>query len=449
MPQDSLPLAALDDKYDPRDPGSIERYAKRLIGRTLREALKKDKGLQPHPGKGSFGRDLETLYFGLPASSESAPDFALAGLELKSSPLKRIGKGKQLVPKERISLSMIDYARIQTEDWETSAFLKKNHHILFVFYEHDNDAVSPLDCVVKCAGRWTIPDECMPVLEEDWRLIKRILTSYGGDALHGGQTRYLEAAKKGAKGATAKRAFAFKPPFVKQYILPRISWTQPILPAHYDDADLATLAGRVTALFQPYFGLTADEIAARLGLETTGKSKAHHADATKAILGVDLSNSIEDVNVRTIRLDYGKSVPRESISFRAFDYLDLAQQEWETSDLRSILVKPFLFVIYQEDQKKGRRVLVDARLWRMPTEHLEGEVRRVWTDTVQRISDGRADDLPRESQSPICHVRPHGRDSRDTLPTPKNGALVRKSFWLNRRYIAAAIWPHCGNTTET
>ena len=75
---------------------------------------------------------------------------------------------------------MIDYARIQTEDWETSAFLKKNRHILFVFYEHDNDAVSPLDCVVKCVGRWTIPDECMPVLEADWRLIKRLLTSYGG-----------------------------------------------------------------------------------------------------------------------------------------------------------------------------------------------------------------------------------------------------------------------------
>ena len=271
MPQDRLSLAALADKYDPHDPESIERYAKRLIGRTLREALQQDKGLQPSPGKGSFGRDLETLYFGLPASSESAPDFALAALELKSSPLKRIGKGKQLVPKERISLSMIDYARMPGEEWETSAFLKKNRHILFVFYEHDSEAVSPLDCVVKCVGRWSIPDECMPVLEEDWRLIQRILTSYGDQALHGGQTRYLEAAKKGAKGATARRAFAFKPPFVKKYILPRISWSQPILPAHYDDADLTSLAGRVTALFQPYFGLTADEISTRLGLQTSGR----------------------------------------------------------------------------------------------------------------------------------------------------------------------------------
>ena len=439
MPQDRLPLAALADKYDPRDPESIERYAKRLIGRTLSEALQEDKGRQPSPGKGSFGRDLETLYFGLPASSESAPDFALAALELKSSPLRRIGNGKQLVPKERISLSMIDYTRMPGEEWQASAFLKKNRHILFVFYEHDSEATSPLDCVVKCVGRWSIPDECMPVLEEDWRLIQRILTSYGDQALHGGQTRFLEAAKKGAKGATARRAFAFKPPFVKQYILPRISWSQPILPAHYDDADLTSLAGRITALFHPYFGLTADEISARLDLQTSGTSKAHHADATKAILGVDRDSHIEDVNVRTIRLDYGKDIPRESISFPAFRYLDLVEQEWETSDLRSILTKPFLFVVYREEHTKGRRVLVDVRLWRMPECELEGEVQRVWTETVERIADSRADNLPRESQSPICHVRPHGRDSRDTLPTPKNGELVRKSFWLNRRYIGAAL----------
>lgn len=439
MPQDRLPLAALADHYDPRDPESIERYAKRLIGRTLREAIMEDKGLQPSPGKGSFGRDLETLYFGLSACSESRPDFALADLELKSSPLKRIDKGRRLVPKERISLSMIDYAGIQTETWQTSAFLKKNEHILFVFYEHDSEAVSPLDCVVRCVGRWTIPDECMPCLGEEWRLIQRLLTSYGEGALHGGLTNNLEAAKKGAKGATAHRAFAFKPRFVKKHILPRISWTQPILPAQYNDTDLSVLASRITELFQPYFGLTADEIAARLGLETSGLSKGHHADVTKAILGVDLSNSVEDVNVRTIRLDFGKEAPRESLSFPAFRYLDLVQQRWQDSDLRSTLTKPFLFVVFREETLRGRHILIGVNLWRMPEEDLEGEVRLVWERTARRINQGHADALPKLSDSPICHVRPHGRNSRDTLPTPRNGNLVKKCFWLNNSYVAGRI----------
>jgi DNA mismatch repair protein MutH len=430
------------DTYDPCDPESIERYAKRLIGRTLREALREDKGLQPSPGKGSFGTDLEKLYFGLTVNSESRPDFELAGLELKSSSLRRIDKGRRLVPKERVSLSMIDYAGIEHETWETSAFLRKNRHILFVFYEHDNDADSPLDCVIKCVGRWTIADECMPLLEADWVHIRRLLVGYGDGALHGGLTNNLEAAKKGAKGATARRAFAFKPPFVKKYVLPRISWTQPILPPTYDDSTLDALSGQISGRFEPFLGRTAEEIATELDVPVGGRGKSMHADITKRILGVDPDNAIEDVNVRTVRLDFGKTKPRESISFPAFKYLDLVEQTWETSDLHAILLKPFLFVVFEELEPGGRRGLEFVKLWRMPQADLEGPVRHVWEETVRRILGGRADHLPRMSENPVCHVRPHGRDSRDTLPTPKNGELVKRCFWLGNAYVGAALDAH-------
>ena len=439
MLQASLSAEALPARYDPRDPASIERFAKRLIGRTLREALKEDKGLLPRPGKGSFGRDLETLYFGLAANNESRPDFELAGLELKSSSLTHVGANRRLVPKERVFLSMIDYQGIANEDWEDSAFLKKNRHILFVFYVHDRDADSPLDCVIKCVGRWSIPEECMPELEADWRHIRRLLNAAGDGALHGGLTNSLEAAKKGAKGATARRAFAFKTAFVKKYILPRISWSQPILPERYDDATLDALASRIAAAFAPYIGMTAEEVATRLRLEISGTAKSHHADVTKAILGIDSDNAVEDVNVRTIRLEYGKAKPRESISFPAFRYMDLVEQDWETSDLRAILLKPFLFVVYEEEAPHGRRILRTARLWRMPNGDLEGEVRRIWDMTVTCVRNGHADALPRMSDSAVCHVRPHARDSRDTFPTPRNGPLVKKCFWLGNAYLAEVL----------
>ena len=426
-------------RYDPSDPESIERHAKKLIGRTLREALKDDRGIIASPGKGSFGQDLELLYFGLPRSNESRPDFGQAGVELKSSSLKHVGKGRRLVPKERISLSMIDYDAITHETWETSAFLKKNQHILFVFYLHDRDADSPLDCVIKCVGRWSIPNECMPMLKTDWCHIQRLVRAAGPGALSGMLTANLEAAKKGATGASAKRAFAFKPPFVKKYILPRVSWTQPLLPLHYDDADLDAIAASIHARFEPFFGLTAAEIAERLSAGSSARAKSFHADVTKAILGIDPDNSIEDVTVKTIRLDYGKSKPREHVSFRTFKYMDLVQQAWETSDLRTLLLQPFLFVVYREESPNGRRVLDSVRLWRMPESDREGEVRRVWDETVRQIEIGRADKLPRGSESPICHVRPHGRDGRDTLPTPRNGPIVKKCFWLNSSYVAAQM----------
>jgi len=438
MSRSQLPLQVAPLDYDDSDPESIERFAKRLIGRTLRESLRTDRGLKASLGKGGFGEDLERLYFRLPRSNESRPDFSAADLELKSSPLRRLRSGR-LVPKERVSLSMIDYDRIVEEDWASSAFLKKNRHILFVFYLYEEGVQSHLDYVVKYVGRWTVPEECLLLLEKDWRHIQRLIRSAGPGALSGGLTEYLEAAKKGAKGATAKRAFAFKPSFVSKYILPRVRWSQPVLPLSYDESVVSDVSQKIRAAFEPFFELTAQEIAESICPTANPKAKNFHAHVTKAILGVDQDNAIEDVTVRSIRLDYQKTVPREHVSFPHFRYLDLVEQYWETSDLRKVLCKPFLFVVYREESPGGRRVLSDARLWLMPEQDREGEVRRVWEETARRIREGRADDLPKGSESPICHVRPHGRDSRDRLPTPANGMLVKKSFWLKNAYIAAVM----------
>ena len=430
MPASKLPLQVLPLDYDRTDPASIERYAKRLIGRTLREAVKADLHVEVSRGKGGLGQDLELLYFKLPRNNASRPDFAEAGLELKCSPVKRLKDGR-LVPKERVSLSMIDYAHILEEEWETSAFLKKNRHLLLVFYLFDEHITSPLDYTIKYVGRWSIPDECMPLLRDDWLYIQKMVGLYGPGVLSGRLTQHLEAAKKGALGINANRAFALKPAFVGKYVLPLLR-TQPILPQHLDASSLAVQAAKIREMFAPFAGLTASEIGQRLELKFNPAAKNFHAAATKAILGVDPDNAIEDVTVRSVRLEYGRSVPRESVSFPYFDYFDLLQQRWEVSE-------PFLFVVYRQESPRGPYVLDDVRLWLMPDGDLDGEVRRVWMETVARIRGGSAGDLPRQVDSPIAHVRPHGRDSHDTLPTPKNGQVVKKSFWLNRGYIGGVI----------
>ncbi len=225
MPASQLPLQVLPLDYDKADPTSIERYAKRLIGRTLREAVKADLHVEVSRGKGGLGQDLELLYFKLPRSNASRPDFAEAGLELKCSPVRRLKDGR-LVPKERVSLSMIDYAHILDEEWETSAFLKKNRHLLLVFYLFDEHITSALDYTIKYVGRWSIPDECMPLLRDDWLYIQKMLRIYGPGGLSGRLTNHLEAAKKGALGINANRAFALKPAFVGKYVLPVLR-TQP------------------------------------------------------------------------------------------------------------------------------------------------------------------------------------------------------------------------------
>ncbi len=70
----------------------------------------------------------------------------------------------------------------------------------------------------------------------------------------------------------------------------------------------------------------------------------------------------------------------------------------------------------------------------MPIADIDGEVRKVWTNTVTSIKEDKSV-YPKMSESNICHVRPHARDKDDTIETPSGKMEVKKCFWLNRQYI--------------
>ena len=74
-----------------------------------------------------------------------------------------------------------------------------------------------------------------------------------------------------------------------------------------------------------------------------------------------------------------------------------------------------------------------------PKEDIEKFVRPAWDETRVSITGGALEKLPGQSFNDVCHVRPHARNALDTFPTPLNGEQVKRSFWLDRRYIAAHI----------
>ena len=238
------------------------------------------------------------------------------------------------MPKERISLSMIDYAASRAEDWETSAFLKKNRHILFVFYEHDNDADSPLDCVVKCVGRWTIPDECLPVLEEDWRLIKRLLTSYGGGRAPRRSDEIPGGRQEGRQGRDARTSVRLQAA-VRQAVHPA---------AHQLDAAHPAAALRRRDARTPCRGKsppsssrTSVSPQTRSPRNSTAPIKGHakslHADITKAIIGVDpATHRGRQCPDRQARLRQGQAA-REHL-LPGVQVPRPCGQTWESSDLQ-------------------------------------------------------------------------------------------------------------------
>ena len=119
----------------------------------------------------------------------------------------------------------------------------------------------------------------------------------------------------------------------------------------------------------------------------------------------------------------------------------------EESELYNYLAPTkFLFVIFQE-RGDGAYVFDRVMFWNIPNDDLE-EVHRVWARTVQTIREGVqlihtprgvSNNLPKQAESPVAHVRPHGKDASDKLPLPDGRMVTKQCFWLNNTYIAEQI----------
>ena len=97
------------------------------------------------------------------------PDFEEAGVELKSTPVKRDSKGK-LVPKERLVLGLINYMNIVDETWETSSFLHKNKtSSLCSIGGRADSRIS--DYSIESVRLWSFPEHDLEIIRDDWETI--------------------------------------------------------------------------------------------------------------------------------------------------------------------------------------------------------------------------------------------------------------------------------------
>ena len=121
--------------YDIHSAQSIIEYAKKLKDKTLREIFGTEILNHGYGGKGNFGQLIEKFYFNYQPNSDAEPDFPIAKLELKSSPLKKL-KNSEYRSKERLVLNIINYINVVNQNFENSDFIKKNSSILLIFYLH-------------------------------------------------------------------------------------------------------------------------------------------------------------------------------------------------------------------------------------------------------------------------------------------------------------------------
>ncbi len=488
----------MSDFYDKTNPTSIERYAEKMIGKTFREiweeneisssGLLKEKTaneeyLASHAKKkykGGMGNLVEECYFKYKSNSDSEPDFPEAGVELKVTPYKKIGKKKELRAKERLIITMIDYFNLVKEpSFQQSHVWKKAQLILLVWYLYEQGKAN-LDFHIDFVKLFTPPEEDRKIMEADYNKIVAKVRAGKAHELSEGDTLYLGAATKSSDSSKRRgqpysdieakpRAFSFKNSYMtyilNKYFVPGIATYEPIVHGEVDDFE-AYVVKKIDA----YRGKSVTELCQIFDIDTS-KRKPKNLESMLAfrMLGVKGNHAEEfekaGIAVKTIRIEKTGSI-EQSMSFPIIDYQELADETWDDCTFGNYLRETrFFFVIYKKDAEDVLH-LSGCQFWNIPEEDLEGDVRAVWQETHDIIKDGRLEihvdakgdihnNLPKKKNHPVSHVRPHGRDREDTKPLPEGTHLlmdgktkacwpddtryVKQCFWLNNTYIIRQI----------
>ena len=460
--------------YDKSSKESILEYARRLLGKSLKDLYEHSK--LPQSGKGGLGNAVEKYHFGYEPNSKSEPDFKEAGVELKCTPLKCISDGSML-SKERLVLNVIDYIEEASKTFATSSFWIKNKLLLLMFYLHEEDKI-PFNLIFKIIRLWNFPETDLKIIRDDWTIIHNKIIAGKAHELSEGDTLYLAACTKGSKARAEmrrqpnsntlapQRAYSIKSKYVNTIILDSLAHPEmcsglfvsdakkkKILKAQEDAESVVrsiadynkdeTFEQLIERKFSVYYGKTIAEIETVLGVEF-GQSKSMAYNVCREILGVKAKKIAEfekaEITPKTIRLEANGKL-KEAMSFPNINYKEIVNEtDWEESALYRMLTQRFLFIIFRKpavkDDKQVR--LEKVMFWTMPYKDLE-QGKLLWEDTHAKVVAGNYEHFIKSSENPVCHIRPKAQNAADTTVGAQGFQVKKMCYWLNREYVLNQI----------
>ena len=460
--------------YDKTDKWSILEFSKKLLGKSLEEAVAPDV-IDPKRGKGQLGQLVEVYLFGIENNSRQEADFPEAGLELKVTPLKEL-KDKTLAIKERLVCTMIDFTKDQAVPFEQSHIFLKCAFMLIPFYLHEDGVpVQQLKFIYDVL--WQIPDKDLLIMKQDYEKIIAKIKAGKAHELSEGDTTYLGACRKGQKGdadvpytlldgteaeiPAPKRAFSLKTQYMRSILefakktggqgtYNTSALVHGYGPHLIEESELRQKSFEDILLdrFIPYYGKTYDELVAELHVPTTvAKSKfflvANEILTESHTRSNDVTKAEEFVKsgivIKTIRLKKNGR-PAEAMSFENINYFDILQEDnWFESRLYDIFTGRFLFIVFQEDSEGVVR-LNKAFFWTMPVNDLD-EAAAYWLNIKNAVKDNHIapEYFYRESEHKKFHVRPKGKNAADVTANPNGGTAKKYCYWFNHDYIQAIV----------
>lgn len=438
----------------------ISLLAKSMIGKTFEE-INDYQITEEDYNKGSFGHIFETDVYDYDINSISAPDFVEAGVELKVTPYK-INKNKTLSAKERLVLNIINYMEEYKNTFYTSHFWFKNNKIQIVWYLWEEEKKKK-NLKVTHEKLFTFPEEDLKIIIDDWATIINKIKAGKAHEISEADTMYLGACTKGTNAKSMReqpfsdikakqRAFCLKTSYMTQLVrtyIGNVDNVEKIL-----NNTKSTFEEYINNIINKYKGKTQKQIMKEFNIDSTAKNLNSMLISRMFGSKGKLSETDEflkaNIIPRTIRVEENGRI-KESMPFPAFKFYDISIQKWENSDLKETLeTTKYMFFIFKK--QKGEYIFKGIKLWNMPKSDIENYVKLVWLETRNIINSGlivkeidkygnRITNFPGMGQYPVCHVRPHAKNSKDTYSLPykdlKTGLreYTKHCFWINNKYL--------------
>ena len=453
--------------YDQTSKESIEKYAMNLKEKTFKDVLLNDQNItnedravlfeyyNNYRTKGSLGQLIEKHFFFYDINNNSEADFNEAGVELKVTPYI-IKTNGDLRAKERLVLTIINYMK----DYKEADFLKSHVYekcalMLLIYYLYEPNK-ERLDYLINYIKLFQIPEEDLEIIKNDYKIIIDKIKNGKAEEISEGDTNYLGACTKGANANSLReqpfsdvkamqRAFCLKNSYMSYILNHYIVNKTKNYEAVIKDANILkkqSLEDYILSKLKPYYNQDIEYLKYKFDIPYQVTNKSFTYLLAKGMLNV-VNEKIEEfekanIKIKAIRLK-PDGMPKESMSFPTFKYTEIVKEEWLESELyETFSTTKYLFMIYQYVDD-DTLIFKKAMFWNVPEKDLNSEIKNVWETTVERIKNNEYDNLPKISENPVLHVRPHAQNANDTYPTLDGKQAIKKCFWLNASYIKKQI----------
>lgn len=446
----------------------ILRKSKEAIGMTFGEIDVYNR-LSNKKNKGNLGQIIEESFFEYKVNSRSEPDFIEAGVELKVTPFK-LNKNKTYSSKERLVLNMINYMTEANNTFYSSSFWKKNSIMLLMFYLYEFETFYK-DMKIEYTYLFEFSQEDLLIIKNDWEIIHDKIHNGLAHEISEGDTMYLAACRKGNKNSKFRqqpfskilappRAYSLKVSFMTSLLNQEVIGLNPEekIIKNISILKQKSFSEHIYDSLSKYNGYNVRNL--KKQFKVNEKAKNSNAILVARLLGIkgNLSNSSEflkaNIKVKTIRINMNGKV-KEHMSFSNFRFTKIVNETWDSSSVKELFeTTKWLFVIFRETH--NGYTFDSVLFWNMPMNDLDNEFRKVWENTKLCLKTGniynytnsrnqRITYFPKAKENRVGHVRPKGKDCKDTYELPfvdvktKEKKYTKQCFWLNNSYILNVI----------